>query len=220
MITDITTIDLKNIGIIKGRVDRAVIDIVKQEIHDISRDFSKATSHNKELAGHIRKEFLLSQCCAAVEEVAVKLAIEHNNYYDYINTLHTDLSGSKFRLRLDNLWVNFQERYEFNPLHRHKGLYSFVVWIDIPYFFDLENAVSPGSKSYINRSGCFEFVYTDILGNIKGELVQIDKTYEGDIVLFPSPLHHMVHPFYSTDKKRISIAGNLNAVLVQDVLES
>jgi len=217
MITDIKTIDLKNIGIIKGRLDSSIMDIIRSELLVIASDFLKAKSHNKDLAGHIRKEFLLQDCCSVVEEAAVKLAVDHNNYYDYINTMYNDLPGSKFKLELDNLWVNFQERYEFNPLHRHSGVYSFVIWVDIPYFLNLENQVSPGAKSYINRSGCFEFVYTNILGNILGELIPVDKTYEGDIVLFPSPLHHMVHPFYSTDKRRISIAGNLKAVSGTDV---
>jgi len=217
MITDIKSIDLKNIGIIKGKLDSSIIDIIRSELSDISADFSKATPNNKELAGHIRKEFLLNDCCSVVEEAAVKLAIEHNNHYDYINTIYSDLPGSKFKLKLDSLWVNFQERYEFNPLHRHAGIYSFVIWVDIPYLIDFENRVSPGAKSYVNRSGCFEFVYTNTLGNIIGELIPADKTYEGDIVLFPSPLQHMVHPFYSTDKKRISIAGNLKAVSEKDV---
>lgn len=212
MITNIQTIDLKNVGIIKGKLNSQLLEIIKNEVNSIANDFSKARSWNKELAGHIRKEFLLEQCCDEVEKAAVNLAIDHNNKYDYINSLYSNLPGSRFRLKLENLWVNFQERYEFNPLHRHRGLYSFVIWIDIPYFFDFENSISPGFKSTTNRSGYFEFVYTDILGNIRGECIPADKAYEGDIVLFPSPLHHMVHPFYSTDKKRISIAGNLEAV--------
>ena len=58
----------------------------------------------------------------------------------------------------------------------------------------------------------FEFTYTDILGHIRGESIAVDKTYEGNILMFPSGLHHMVHPFYSTDKYRISVAGNIKVI--------
>ena len=37
-----------------------------------------------------------------------------------------------------NMWVNFQRKYEFNPLHKHSGLLSFVIWMKIPYNFEDE----------------------------------------------------------------------------------
>jgi len=212
MITGVETVDLVNIGVIRGKVSNDVLSAIKDEVVEIQNDYSKAVPHNIDLAGHIRKEYLLSKCCDVVEQEAVSLAVEHNKKYNYINTLYTNNTTKKFKFRLESLWVNFQERYEFNPLHRHGGVYSFVVWVDIPYFLNFEQKISPGNKSYTNRSGMFEFVYTDILGRITGESVLADKTYEGNILLFPADLHHMVHPFYSTEKTRISIAGNLELV--------
>jgi len=40
-------------------------------------------------------------------------------------------------------------------------------------------------------------------------LVEVDKSWEGTIIMFPAFLHHMVHPFYTSDEYRISISGNL-----------
>jgi hypothetical protein len=120
--------------------------------------------------------------------------------------------SKQYSFKLDSMWVNFQQKYEFNPLHRHGGLYSFVIWIEVPYFLNFEKDISPGKKSIDNRSGTFEFTYVDVVGQLRGECIPVDKTYEGDIILFPAALHHMVHPFYSSDKYRISVAGNITVV--------
>jgi len=50
-------------------------------------------------------------------------------------------AGTAFEVGTDNVniimndaWVSFQNKHEFNPAHRHPGLISFVIWIDIPFF--------------------------------------------------------------------------------------
>ena len=37
----------------------------------------------------------------------------------------------------------------------------------------------------------------------------MEKTLEGNMVMFPSRLHHQVYPFYESDKERVSISGNI-----------
>ncbi len=209
----IETIDLKNVGIIKGHLSPDVMAVLRQEIAELREDFSKGVAHNTELAGHIRKEFLLSKSNKIIEPLLLELAMKHNQKYTYVDPNFDVEKGKRYRFELDTLWVNFQERHEFNPIHRHSGIYSFVIWVDIPYFLNFEQAVGPGKNANVNRAGMFEFLYTDILGNIAGESIPADKTYEGDIVMFPARLHHMVHPFYSTDKSRISVAGNLKVII-------
>lgn len=213
MIDRIETIDLKNIGIIKGHVSADVMSVLRQEIEELRADFTKGVAHNTELAGHIRKEFLLSKSNKVIEPLVIELALKHNQKYSYVDPTFDVEKGKRYRFELDTLWVNFQEKHEFNPVHRHSGIYSFVIWIEIPYFLNFEQAVGPGKNANTNRAGMFEFLYTDILGNVSGESIPADKTYEGDIVMFPARLHHMVHPFYSTDKCRISVAGNLKVIV-------
>ena len=33
---------------------------------------------------------------------------------------------------LSKMWVNYQKQCEYNPLHDHTGVYSFVIWMKIP----------------------------------------------------------------------------------------
>lgn len=217
-VTNIESVDLKNIGIVKGRISNDILQEIRTEIEKLkTTNFKNAVPNNINLAGNIRKEFLLEDCKKSVENAAIELANVHKEKYDYFDfefniSRSIDLSNENknYELELAGLWVNLQEKYEFNPLHKHDGLFSFVIWVDIPYYNNIEHQVSPGNKSYANRSGTFEFVYTDVLGSIRGECIQTDKTYEGDICLFPAKLHHLVQPFYSSNKTRVSVAGNLS----------
>ena len=45
----------------------------------------------------------------------------------------TDLSSKRWNL--DNLWVNFQRQYDFNPPHNHLGSLSFVTYLNVPNEF-------------------------------------------------------------------------------------
>ena len=103
-------------------------------------------------------------------------------------------------------WVNYQKQYEFNPSHSHKGVYSFVVWLKIPYEYEDQNK---DKESNSNRRGIFSFQYTDMLGDIHACDYKLGKKYEGTMLFFPSKLNHEVYPFYNCEEDRISISGNI-----------
>ncbi len=106
------------------------------------------------------------------------------------------------------IWVNYQKKYEFNPVHLHTGIWSFVIWVQIPYNLDdeLKNLSSINSNS--NIPSTFQFIYENIYGSVTEELY-INKSHEGTIILFPSNLKHCVYPFYTSNDYRISVAGNI-----------
>ena len=55
----------------------------------------------------------------------------------------------------------------------------------------------------------FQFTYTDILGKIRCYNYYLNKSFEGDMLFFPSKLNHQVYPFYNCDDSRISVSGNI-----------
>jgi len=209
------TINFSNIGIVRSTASSELLAIVGAEVSKIQSDFSKAVPKNKTLAGNILHEYELTDCCSALEIKTREMAMLHqeaysDNYTTGLNA-HTNIleDGKIPKLKLKSAWVNFQQKGEFNPLHNHTGLYSFVLWYKIPYYSNIEQNAGPGRKSKNQLSGKFQFHYTDILGNITGTALSIDKQWEGQILLFPSLLNHSVYPFYSSNDYRISIAGNL-----------
>jgi hypothetical protein len=100
-------------------------------------------------------------------------------------------------------WVNFQHKGQFLPNHTHNGIYSYTIWMRIPY--ESEEELKNGG----NHASCFSFSYSDILGKLNDWIIKLGKKDEGTIIFFPSKLTHNVYPFYNSNKARISISGNI-----------
>ena len=119
---------------------------------------------------------------------------------------------------MQKLWVNYQKENEFNPLHDHTGIYSFVIWMKIPtnHFEQNKNPISLDSNSH--KISVFDFQYTDMLGSIRNYAYEMSPKVEGTMLFFPSQLKHQVYPFYNCKDTRITISGNvsLDSRIIQD----
>ncbi len=115
-------------------------------------------------------------------------------------------------LVLDSFWVNHQYKNEFNPYHDHSGVYSFAIWMKIPYDWQDQKKLPQYNEMPDKniKAGCFEFEYIDSLGGVKNLIYKLSPMLEGNMVFFPARLRHCVYPFFNTDKPRISISGNLS----------
>ena len=102
-----------------------------------------------------------------------------------------------------------QKQTEFNPVHDHKGVYSFVIWMKIPteYNEQKENPIAKNTNSSGISNFCFN--YTNIIGENEFYYYEMSKKMEGKMVFFPSKLTHIVYPFYNCCDHRISISGNI-----------
>ena len=116
-------------------------------------------------------------------------------------------------LELYTYWANIQKKHEFNPMHMHDGVYSFAIWLKVPYNIEDELKSPSVNRSNMPRAGLFSFIYTNIFGEIREAEFPVDRSFEGTIFLFPSCLPHMVYPFTSSNEYRISISGNLRKKL-------
>ena len=165
---------------------------------------------NSDLAGNIKHEYAIPKGKAAISHFLMQLIIEHQKKYpDFFKKAHSTLNHRPCEVELFNLWVNFQKKYEFNPMHVHDGLYSFVIWHKVPYTIDNEKQRFTSMREKDIRAGMFSFFYTDPSGKVTQEALPVDNSWEGKVALFPAMLNHMVYPFYTSDDYRISISGNL-----------
>ena len=110
---------------------------------------------------------------------------------------------------LSTMWVNYQKQTEFNPTHYHKGVYSFVIWMQIPTDYDeqKENPIAKNTNSDVISN--FSFEYKDMIGQHRKYVYKMSKKMEGIMLFFPSNLTHAVYPFYNCSENRISISGNI-----------
>jgi hypothetical protein len=161
---------------------------------------------NDNLVGHIKNEYILN--IDDFRNIIDPIISEYEKHAKKYLDLHHKLLTNKFpELNLYEVWMNKQKKYEFNPLHFHNGVYSFVIWYDIPYTNEEEAKCSPyigRSETESNLSGNFAFI------DVGGDVLHIaaDNKWNGVMAIFPSETQHMVYPFYSTDRERITISGN------------
>lgn len=195
-----------NYGFLMCDLDDSHLSPIIEEINEIQSNFTAGQKFNNRLAGNIRKEYQLSKCFQHVENLLLPFVSEYDEKFGYFKTIK--YTSSDVPVRLYDVWANFQQKYEFNPLHDHAGVMSFVIWIKIPFTREEEDKFMPEVPSDRKCSGFFTLFYTDSLGNIKSHDFPADKKYEKKLLIFPATMRHCVYPFYTSDEYRISVAGN------------
>ena len=128
----------------------------------------------------------------------------HNHYKVPIKN-----ESNGWNLYLDQMWVNYQNQHEFNPVHNHGGVYSFAAWLKIPTDYKEQNQVYNAKDSSGSLNSAFCFHYTDSLGNLRTTVYEQYPKMEGTMLFFPARLNHEVYPYYECDEQRISISGNI-----------
>ena len=191
---------------------------------DIKNDFTKEKKATENIIGFISREYQYKPKSENLKNYIFDLCryyeIKSENFIknEYLSTNITrnyDSSSLKNydlpKLKLDGVWINFQKKHEYFPLHNHAGVLSFVIWLDIPYTKneEIEFATKKGITSYSSKHvGSFFFVYPQGRECIPFR-IDADKSFNGVIAVFPSRLQHLVNPFYSSDGYRITMSGNL-----------
>ena len=110
---------------------------------------------------------------------------------------------------LSRMWVNYQKQCEYNPLHDHTGVYSFVIWMKIPTKQEEQDKISFSSEANTKKNSTFQILYNNFLGQPTTITYYMNPECEGTMFFFPSQLQHQVYPFYNCDEDRISISGNI-----------
>ena len=205
----ISSINPSNIGWLSCALEPNEVDYVWKRIKE--KEKSTDTLKHK-LAGNISTSKKLEDPDDwFYKNVLLKCCYAYNDLYE---NMGKDLPVSEQNLPyyMREWWVNYQYQNEFNPQHDHTGVYSFVIWLKIPTEYDEQNK---DNVSNSKLKSVFQFTYTDILGKIRCYNYYLNKSFEGDMLFFPSKLNHQVYPFYNCDDSRISVSGNILVKLSQ-----
>lgn len=167
---------------------------------------------NRKLLGHIKEEYKINDIPFHFNDFIIEDCLSTEIMLSYTRKLTvTDKDRPFF---IDNLWCNFQKKHEFNPPHNHSGIYSFVIFVQIPYNLKEEENVFPeigddNRPDKANYTSKFAFINADPSGEIRCDPLNIDQSYVGKLLMFPAKQLHEVFPFYTTDEYRITVSGNI-----------
>ena len=166
---------------------------------------------NDELAGNISESLLLDdEDDFFMKYVVGPIAQMYTNQINGVTLFQNNFTTKPKNISLSRFWVNFQNQNEFNPIHHHSGIVSFVIWMKIPTKYKDQHALPISANSNAASASDFQFHYSDILGNHQDYRILMSPLQEGWILVFPSRLRHQVYPYYNCDDQRISISGNIS----------
>ena len=197
-----------NINIMKCELGDKAVNYLWECIK-IGKD--KRVNANANLAGNIEESLYLEDkddyfFNNHLKHICESYIDQYHHCGAFRNTF-TNLVTNKLIMR--EFWVNFSKKHEFNPIHCHGGAISFVIWMQIPTKSEEQHNL-PISKNTTNPSSSdFQFLYTDICGDISPMTFPMDPEMNGCLVLFPSTMNHQVYPFFESDDTRVSISGNI-----------
>jgi len=200
--------DLTNIGIYKEYLPVDLFNSLREQIK-ISK--SEKNPKQTQLAGNIKEEYDLTKAIPIVNDYILNIINKNSWNERFLATERRKFASNSVKpnMCIMDLWVNFQKKYEFNPLHDHSGLFSFIIFIQIPYDIQKELKEGPGNMSNSNFSSCLQFLTTNSSGRHHHETVYVDKSYEGGIYMFQAETLHCVYPFFTSDDYRITVSGNI-----------
>lgn len=187
-----------SVGIGYYDVPNNIIDFLKEESN-------KGESTNHTLIGHIKEEYKIQNVPNYLTDFILSKC-DVNPMKHHLSKVRV-LSKNVPR-KLDKIWINFQKKYEFNPIHDHSGFASFIIFLKIPYNLDDEDKVFP-TLSSISHTSKLAFTLPKPSGNLSHTALPVDRSFENKMLLFPANYFHNVYPFYTSDDYRITVAGNL-----------
>jgi hypothetical protein len=199
------------------KLPQQMIDYLWERI-DIAK--KKQVCYKKNLAGNISHSYILEDPQNVIIPNLNNIVfnqVDNPKMFEYmsmeISNIYRRIGlNAMLKPYLSGLWVNFQKKGEFQPIHDHSGMFSFVIWMDIPYNYK-DEAKLPFAKSNCTppRGGNFTFTIPDGTSrSVREEIIEMSPEMNGYCCFFPSDLSHQVYPFYTSDKDRISISGNIS----------
>lgn len=203
---------------------------------EISEDIRNTVVHDKidaryDLAGVIENEYFFN------DELKEKYDLTLKPYIiGYVEQLMADwhvysaeqMSDPEHRIgkllshipniKLTSIWANLQRKTEYNPMHAHFGDISFVLYVNVPEeIYDEKTTRLGESNGVIYFADGLEEKAASVLLSEESNVLRTElsprrlspsfRPVNGDLLIFPSYLHHSVASFQS-DVTRITVSGN------------
>jgi len=162
--------------------------------------------YSEALAGQIQKE--------------VKIDIEKNSWVrNYLNNYVLawidgykqygyDVTHKNFAFRIQNMWMNFMKKGEYNPVHIHESCHlSYVIFVKIP------EQLTKTKLTYYNKTKGTKGFTNFYFGENSWDTVSTRSIVprENVLLMFPAQLRHSVDA-YDANVERVTAAGNIKFI--------
>ena len=122
--------------------------------------------------------------------------------------------GTPFKLKsthyhlptFSRFWCRVSQDGDYQSIHDHQGIFTFVVWLKIPFEGEDERQVQAGFRP---EASDFVLCYPDTCGQYQKRNWVLGKGAEGKMLFFPSDINHIVYPHYTTTEYRVALAGDI-----------
>ena len=135
------------------------------------------------------------------------------HYFNAYGTPFKHKTSNYHQFVFSRFWGRLSEDGDYQSIHEHQGVFTFVVWLRIPYNGQKVRQIQPGFRP---EAGDFCLVYPDTCGSLQKKSWVLSEQAEGKMLFFPSDMNHIVYPHYkSTETYRVSLAGDivLNSIM-------
>ena len=190
---------MKNFGVLEIKLPQ---NVYKPLLEECTQPLNDASEFVTGIASKgVSKQYYIKKNKNLLDKFVLDMRDIYDRNYPGLDDIKILTKG--LPLKVNPCWYNLQTKHQFVPNHTHDGIYSFVIWMKIPYEYEEEEPNGQGLTS------CFEFTYVNTTGNIRNHVYKLGKKYEGTMLMFPSKLQHCVYPFFTSNDNRISISGNI-----------
>ena len=197
------SVQFPNLGYVRNTVQPSQIRQLNTWVDSIDES---TTTINHSHVGTIAHEY-------EIEDVLVKKELSDilgPMVQQYATDMHFTLEQRP--MGLTTAWCNLQTSGEYFAAHTHAGVFSFALWLTVPFTQADERAWREARGKSGRETASFQFHYTDALGRITPNVLEVDRSWENEVIVFPGEMMHSVTPYYSTDAVRIVVSGNIDYV--------
>tara|TARA_B100000131_G_scaffold291068_1_gene304348 strand:- start:617 stop:1291 length:675 start_codon:yes stop_codon:yes gene_type:complete len=199
--------DLPNYGILQCELDQKEIDYLWKLVHkylpgakwdarDGNRLYSIENEADKQFSINDDDLYFQDNCLMPAAEKYFK---EYGVPFKFKTTHYHQLAFNRF-------WGRASNHGDYQSIHDHQGVFTFVVWLKIPFDHEEERSAQPGFRP---EAGDFVLVYPDTCGQLIKRNFVLSERAEGKMLFFPSDINHIVYPHFTTKDYRISLAGDI-----------
>lgn len=156
--------------------------------------------HNFQLAGNLKngRSFLYEEEFTREAEVIIRQKVD--TFLDGLDNVYGK-KIDKEKLHLKSLWINFQQKHDFNPSHDHDGIFSFIIYCKVP-----QEIFSEQADSNSQNAGHIVFEYGENIFPYSRAGFVVEP-HDNLMFIFPAKLRHYVPPYW-VDAERIGVSGN------------